>query len=428
MLSHEDNAKLTRVGPGTPLGALFRRYWIPAAMTADVPEPGGAPARVKLLGEKLVVYRDPEGTLGLMKEHCPHRGASLFYGRNEVGGLRCLYHGWKMGGCGALLETPPEPASSPFTARLRHTAYKVREAGGIIWAYMGPAEAEPPFPRFPWLDLPAENLLPVKMYQHNNWLQGCEGDLDPAHPNYLHRDFQVDDRESWAAAGWQSIAMLMNDGAPEIICEETPYLMRVAAIRNTGDPATAYVRTTEWAAPFYAYIATGPHECQLFKAWQPIDDETCFTFYIHFDPAKPVDREGAYRNWGHQPTQPGWRTDHTLENRHFQDRSMMGHNFSGIVGAAIQDRAVQESMGFIYDRTQEHLGTSDRAVVFYRRLLLKLMDQLAAGHAAALPGLDPALDYRQRGSSVHMPRSRDWHEADAVLAALERGEALPALA
>jgi len=409
MLTAKENKALTEVGKGTPMGEFMRRYWIPAAKSEEVPTPGGAPARVSLLGERLVVFRSRDGKLGLVDEFCPHRRASLVYARNEPEGLRCLYHGWKVACDGSVLESPPEPPARAFAKKLSVTSYPVREAGGLIWTYMGPRELEPPFPNFPWLDLPSDRLLVVKMYQATNYLQGVEGDLDPAHPNYLHRDFDLGDTKSWAAAGWQSIVDLMSDGSPEIECEETPYLMRHAAIRKTSDPQTQYVRVFEWVAPFYCYIATGAHETQLFKAWHPIDDENCFTFYIHFDPDRPLDTEAIYENWGHRTAPPDYRTVHTAANMHLQDRTLMERgNFSGVVGASIQDRAMQEGMGPICDRTKEHLGTSDKAVIFYRRLLLNRLADLADGKP--LPALDPSLTFKQRGYSSEMPADQPWRD------------------
>jgi phthalate 4,5-dioxygenase len=409
MLRHEDNMALTQVGPGTPMGEFMRRYWIPAIKLEQIVEPGGAPARVRLLGEQLVAFRDPNGRVGLMGEFCPHRGASLAYGRNEEDGLRCLYHGWKMGCEGFVVESPPEPPARTFAKKLAHPSYPVREAGQLLWTYMGPPELQPPFPKFPWLDLPDSHLLVVKLFQDTNYLQGVEGDLDPAHPNYLHRDFDLADKASWSGAGWQSMAALMSDGAPVIECEETSYLMRVGAIRSTDNPDVRYVRSTEWIAPFYCYIATGPHESRLFKAWHPIDDFSCYTFYIHFDPENPIDSEAMYANWGHRTAPPDYKTAQTLANMHLQDRERMKRgNFSGISGAAIQDRAVQESMGPIIDRTKEHLGTSDKAVIFYRRLLLKKLDEMRDGNP--LPGLDPSLSFDQRACSFALPASVPWQD------------------
>jgi phenylpropionate dioxygenase-like ring-hydroxylating dioxygenase large terminal subunit len=410
MLSREDNILLTHVEPGSPLGQFFRRYWIPAAVSEEIPIAGGAPVRVGLLGERLVVFRDPAGKIGLVKEFCPHRGASLVYARNEPGGLRCLYHGWKIGHTGTVLETPPEPVEGRMAAAIRHPGYPTREAGGIIWTYMGRPDSAPAFPEFPWLHLPPDKLLVVKMYQDNNYLQGLEGDLDPAHPNYLHRDFTQESGKSWAGVGWQSMSDVMNFGVPDIQCEETPYLMRVGAIRKTPDPATNYVRLTEWVAPFYTYIATAPGESKLFKAWLPIDNERCFTFYIHYDPVKPLNLSAIYANWGHRTEPPDYRTKHTLANQHLQDRTVMEtHNFSGVDGAAIQDRAVQESMGPIYDRTQENLGTSDKAVVYYRRLILRKLREMDAGKP--LPAHDPCLDFQQQAASCLMPADLPWQQA-----------------
>jgi phthalate 4,5-dioxygenase len=409
MLTAKETKMLTEVGKGKPMGEFMRRYWIPAAKSEEVPTAGGAPARVKLLGEQLVLFRSGDGELGLIDEFCPHRRASLAYGRNESGGLRCLYHGWKVACDGRVIESPPEPPARTFAKKLSVASYPGREAGGLIWTYMGPPDLEPPFPKFPWLGLPPDRLLVVKMYQATNYLQGVEGDLDPAHPNYLHREIELDEKKSWAGAGWQSIVDIMSDGSPEIQCEETPYLMRHAAIRKTADPDSKYVRVFEWVAPFYCYIATGAHESQLFKAWHPIDDENCFTFYIHFDPERPLDIEAIYANWEHRTSPPDYRTAHTVANMYLQDRKLMEHgNFSGVMGAAIQDRAMQEGMGPICDRTKEHLGTSDKAVIFYRRLLLKKLDDLAK--RKPLPARDPSLTFDQRGYSSKMPADQPWCE------------------
>jgi nitrite reductase/ring-hydroxylating ferredoxin subunit len=409
MSIHDDYMTLTRVGPGTPMGNLLRRYWTPAFMSEQLTEPGGAPVRVRLMGENLVGFRDPLGKLGLVKENCPHRGASLAYGRNELGGLRCLYHGWKISPEGSVLETPAEPSEPTFARKICHPSYPLHEAGGLIWAYMGPAEFKPVFPRFPWLNLKPPHLLVAKIYQDTNYLQGVEGDVDPAHPNYLHRDFDVEQNASWGGAGWNSVLQLMNDGAPQIQCEETPYSFRVAAIRRSGDPKMQYVRVFEHCAPFYTYIAAGPHEPRLFKAWQPIDDNRCYTFYIHYDFKKPIDAEASYRNWGHRTSPPDYRPAQNIGNMHLQDRDSMRRNFSGIDGAAIQDIAMQEGMGPVYDRSEEHLGTSDKAVIFYRRLMLRWLRDMEAGKP--LPGLDPNLDFQQRGVACDIPSDSAWGDA-----------------
>jgi hypothetical protein len=307
-----------------------------------------------------------------------------------------------------VVDTPAEPPESTFAKKLCHTNYPVREAGGIIWTYMGPRDKEPAFPSFPWLDLPKSHVLVVKMFQQCNYLQGLEGDIDPAHPNYLHKDLVTADDESWRGAGWQSINHLMYDGTPKIHVEETPYLMRVGAVRKTADPKVSYVRVFESCAPFYSYVAVGPHESRLFKAWQPIDDVSCYTFYVHFDAERRLDPEAIYRNWGHRTAPPDYKTAYNNDNMHLQSRNPGRQNVSGINGAAIQDLAMQESMGPICDRRQEHLGFSDRAVIFYRRLMLRLIKDNEEGKA--LPAQDPSLDFQQRGASFTMPADLPWQE------------------
>lgn len=417
MSDRHDFMTLTQTGADTPMGKLLRRYWIPATMASEVADPGGAPVRVKLLGERLVCFRNPAGELGLVREFCPHRGASLAYARNEDGGLRCLYHGWLVAPSGKIEQTPPEP---DITKHFCHPSYPVHEAGGIVWAYMGPKELQPPFPDFPWMKLKPPHLLIAKMYQDCNYMQGVEGDLDPAHPNYLHRDLDQEEDVSWAGAGWNSILALMHDGAPVIHCERTPHLMRVGAIRTTTQPDVSYVRVFEYCAPFYSFIPVGAGESRLFKAWHPIDDHSCFTFYVHYDVERPLDAEAIYRNWGHRTSAPDYRTAHNNANMHLQDRDRMHRNLSGIEGAAIQDLAMQESMGPLYDRSQEHLGASDRAVIFYRHTLMRLLDVAERGDP--LPGQDAALDYDIRAASTWMPAGEPWQQAAQWLEREERGD------
>lgn len=423
-MSDLDYSVLTRVGADTPMGRLMRRYWIPAAMSEELT--GTAPVRVRLLGEALVAYRGDDGRVGLVGEFCPHRRASLSYARNEGNGLRCLYHGWKICPSGEIADMPAEPPDTPLKRSVRAVAYPTREAGGLIWTYMGPRNKEPPFPRFPWLDLDAAHLVPIKMYQACNYFQGVEGDFDPAHANFLHRDFDVGTDESWQGGGWYSMQSLMNDPSPRIVCERSPYGMRSAAIRKMPNPGIKFVRTYETIAPFYSFIPSGPHETQLFKAWHPIDDVSCFTFYIHYDPHRPLDREAIWRNWGHRTEPPDYRTRFTVANHHLQSRDDMQRNYSGIPGAAIQDLALQESMGAITDRGQENLGTSDLAVAYLRRLLLRLIDDNEAGRP--LPGHDPSLDYDLRGASMVIPADRPWQDARRLQEDYERANPVAASA
>ena len=200
MLSAEDNELLTRIGPGTAMGALLRHYWIPVVQSAELP-PGGRVKRVALLGERLIAHRTPEGRPGLVAEVCPHRGASLYFGRNEDGGMRCPYHGWKFGLDGQCVDMPSEPAESGFAAKVRTAAYPCAEAGGVIWAYMGPTSQPPPLPELEWTLLPERHLFISKRVQDCNWFQALEGGIDSSHISFLHAP--IDHRDAEVLCQWQ---------------------------------------------------------------------------------------------------------------------------------------------------------------------------------------------------------------------------------
>lgn len=185
MLSYEDNEALVRVGPGTPMGNLFRLYWIPFLPSRDL-EINGQPQRIKLLGEDLVAFRDSAGKVGLIDHACPHRGAPMMLGRNEDCGLRCVYHGWKFDISGNVLDMPVEPESSRFKNKVKIKAYPCRERNGMIWAYMGTEAEAPPLPNFEWNLVPAENVVVTFRVQECNWLQALEGEIDSAHAPILH--------------------------------------------------------------------------------------------------------------------------------------------------------------------------------------------------------------------------------------------------
>src|SRR5690242_17682648 len=181
VLKQEENELITRVGPGTPMGNFMREYWIPALLSSELPTPDSDPLRVLLLGEKLIAFRDTNGAVGLMDQNCPHRGASLFFGRNEECGLRCVYHGWKFDAQGNCVDMPNEPAESDFRAKVRVTAYPTQESGGVVWAYLGPLELKPELPRPEWTLVPAEQRVVSRYIQESNWLQALEGGIDSSH-------------------------------------------------------------------------------------------------------------------------------------------------------------------------------------------------------------------------------------------------------
>ena len=219
MLSREDNARLTRVQRGTPMGETMRRYWIPALLSGEVSEPDGAPVRVKLLGEELVAFRDTSGGIGLLDEFCPHRRASLFFGRNEECGLRCVYHGWKFDADGHCLDMMNEPEELQFKHKIRTGAYPTVELGGIVWAYMGPEDRQPPRPEFAWTQAPETHRHASKVIQESNWLQGLEGGIDTSHAPILHRLLTNSSRRG----GIKPANPFVRGKAPTLVVDLTDY-------------------------------------------------------------------------------------------------------------------------------------------------------------------------------------------------------------
>jgi phthalate 4,5-dioxygenase len=398
VLSREENELLTRVGPGTPMGALLRRYWMPALLAEELPEPDGDPKRVRLLGEDLVAFRDTRGRVGLLAEYCPHRGASLAYGRNEDCGLRCLYHGWKLDVDGHVVETPPEPPASTYKDRLQHVAYPTREVAGAIWAYLGPPDREPPFPALEMLGGPESDRSVVKVFEDCNYAQGVEGSIDSAHTDYLHSS---------------NVRGRPRDHAPRLEAEDTPYGFHYAAIRqpDVDGERQQYVRVTLFVAPFYVLIppqrSAGLEHVRL-QAWVPIDDERTWFYGFGRNRLGPMPPNERADYLGQFQLDADLRPARTRENQHLQDRAAMrAGSWAGIPGVRSQDHAVAESMGPIVDRSKEHLGASDVAVIRMRRRLLDAARALAAG--ADPPGVCPAIRWADLHSEeAVIPRDLPW--------------------
>src|SRR5690242_3916757 len=243
MLPREDNDLLTQVGPEKPLGRLMRHYWLPALLSEEIPEPDCPPVRVRLLGENLVGFRDSQGRVGLLGEHCAHRGTSLYFGRNEECGLRCIYHGWKYDVDGNVTETPAEPAGSDFHRKLHHTAYPTHEAGGVVYAYLGRREKKPLFPNYEWTQVPLNQTYVTKCLMECNYLQGLEGECDSSHLSFLHRAFTNEKNQP----------LYKSDGAPAYETEETDFGVRLIATRTApGDQQ--YVRFSALVLPVYGCV------------------------------------------------------------------------------------------------------------------------------------------------------------------------------
>jgi phthalate 4,5-dioxygenase oxygenase subunit len=415
MLTAAENERITRVGPGTPMGNVMRRYWQPALLSTELPDRDGAPVRVRLLGEDLVAFRDSNGQVGLVDAFCPHRRAPMFFGRNEECGLRCVYHGWKFDVHGTCVDMPSEPPDSLFKTKVTIAAYPTWEGGGVIWAYLGPAGDRPAPPDYEWVRAPATHRFVSKTFEHCNWLQGLEGGLDTAHSSFLHNE-KLGDRS----------LLRSRDGHPRIDVEKNAYGYRYASTRNLG-PEGTYVRVYQYIMPAQQMrgsvtaLTGGRNAVPKFAGhlWIPIDDTTTFVYNTiwSYDERAPITDEYAWHEEarfgrGKDDMLPGFKLKAGMDNDFLIDRAKQKtQTFTGIRGVNTQDMALQEGMGPICDRTQEHLGTSDRAVIAARQLLLEACDVVEAGEAPR--GRDPSTSRNVRPYDSHLEHDRDWREAFA---------------
>jgi phthalate 4,5-dioxygenase len=369
MLSREDNELITQTSSGTPMGNLMRRYWIPALLSEEIPAPDCPPVRVKILSEELVAFRDTQGRIGLIGEHCAHRGTSLFFGRNEECGLRCIYHGWKYDVEGNVLETPAEPTSSDFRHKLRHAAYPTREANGVIYAYLGPPEKMPSFPNYEWTQVPLEYTYVTKCLLECNYLQGLEGECDSSHLSFLHRAF-TDERNQ---------PLYKSDTAPFYETEDTDFGVRLVATRKNND--RQYIRFSAFVMPVYGCVPAGRPTNELegyeIHTYVPADDRHCWRYDIGFRRDRAVREEEVHRR---KQIKPDYTRIRNAANDYLQDRVMQKSvNFTGIEDFLNHDACATESMGAIFDRSQEHLGVSDKAVIAVRRFLINTVKELQNG-------------------------------------------------
>jgi phthalate 4,5-dioxygenase len=446
MLSAEDNKLLTRVGPGTPMGELLRRYWTPALLVSEAPTPGGDPVRVRLLGEDLVAFRDTNGTVGLIQENCPHRGASLYFGRNESGpdgtcGLRCPYHGWQFDAQGNCIDMPSEPPTSSFKERVTAKAYPTHESGGVVWTYMGPPDTIMPFRDFGTEGLAPEHVQATKMHSSCNWVQAMEGNLDTSHISWLHQFDAVDDipDDGSDKPGYpsnpSSWKFWKHDRAPRLEVEDTWYGFKYVGIRTTPN-GHKHVRMSAFCYPYVTVIATVPFGVRQ-GVFVPVDDYNTHRYIIN---TRTVDNS---RGVGGAPlfsvapfklarAEIGGNgvvhREFTAENDYGIDREeQRTTTYSGVAEFVSQDLMVTESMGPIYDRTQERLGTSDKAIIRMRRLLIAAAKQVAEGGEA--PATSPAHDYFEvRSAEKILEEGEDWRvlgtAADPLVQEMD-GDGLP---
>jgi nitrite reductase/ring-hydroxylating ferredoxin subunit len=399
---------LTRTGPGTAMGDLMRRYWVPVLLSAEIAAPDCAPVRVRILGERLLAFRDSRGRPGLVDEFCAHRGASLFLGRNEEGGIRCSYHGWKYDVAGQCMELPSVPQ---LACKMSIKAYPCIERGDILWAYMGPAEKKPAPPELEWCTLPPENRFVTKRFQETCYLQAMEGGIDTTHASWVHR-YELDQDPMHKKA--KANKYIKADRNAVFDVEETGHGLTIFG-RRDGEIDSHYWRITQWVFPWFTLIPPfGPHALGG-HIWVPIDDQSCWAWSINFLPDRPLPQDelqAMQEGKGiHVKYIPGtFRPLANPANDWLIDRSAQRdkHSFSGVEGFSIQDASLQESMGPVQDHSKEHLVSTDKPIAMARRMLARAARELREGREP--PALGPVAQ-RVRAASVLLDRgvkAEDW--------------------
>jgi phenylpropionate dioxygenase-like ring-hydroxylating dioxygenase large terminal subunit len=417
MLVKDKNDLLTRTGPGTPMGRLFRCYWHPVLSAEELPAPDCPPVRVQLLSEKLIAFRDTDGRLGLLDEFCAHRRVSLWFGRNEEGGLRCPYHGWKYDVTGQCVDIPSEPPQSKLCEKIRLEAYSLVEKGGILWAYVGDPAKKPPLPEFEICNVEPGQRFISKRLQACNWLQAMEGGIDSSHVSFLHGGALNTDPLFRGAAGNK---YNVGDKRPVFEVADAPGGLFIGARRNAEDDQY-YWRITPWVMPSFTMIAPRGDHSVHGHWWIPIDDEHCWAWSFDYTPTRELraeERAAMADGQGiHCKYVPG--TFIPLANKsndYLMDREAQkaGIYYSGVEGIAIQDASLQESMGPICDRSKEMLVSTDKGIMMARRKLFEALSKLE-DLGETPPGVDPD-SHKVRSASLLLPRSR--HFEDGAAAAL----------
>ena len=421
MLSKEENEILCRVGPGTPMGNLLREYWFPGLPSYELPSPDCPPIKLRLLGEDLVAFRDSAGRVGVVAQACPHRGASLFFGRNEEEGLRCVYHGWKFDLEGNCVDMPSEPAESNFKSKVKVRAYPARDVNHMIWLYMGPRETPPPFPRFEVLTLPPEQVNePSIMMEEANWFQNLEGDIDSSHIDYLHSRVRL------VPAGSDELGGFLRDRAPRLTVMPTDYGAFYSARRQWDNEGNNWHRISQFIFPFHTMIAASNENSVSLRSFVPLDDHYAMLISQNGRLDRPIPEDqrarardafslsGGYVTPTSDPRSRYFTTANKANdyNRDFEvERTAQ---FCGIPFAGnLQDRAMTELMtnedGIepIYDRSKEHLGSTDSMIITVRRLLIRAARAHAEERRLPANVENVELD-RVRSCSLILPAEADW--------------------
>lgn len=418
MTTAAESEVLTRVGPGTLVGNMMREYWIPAVMSSEL-KAGGDPMRLMLLGEKLIAFRAHDGRVGIMDHRCPHRCASLFFGRNEKGGIRCAYHGWQFDVDGNCLDMPNVPPHQAFPQKIKAGSYKVYERNGLIWTYMGARETPPPFPSFEPILLPEQDLNMFFVQRECNWLQALEGDIDTSHFGFLHAGGVTPDVVDETNLGRYAIV----NRAPEYHVADTDWGTMYAAHRP-AEPGRTYWRFAHFLFPFWTMPPDGLFQDHIVaRAWVPMDDT--HTMFVHLSwkkntPGLRKMKDGSAipgAGFGRKtlPNETGWygrwRLAANASNDYMIDREQQRHHsYSGIDSIHLQDQAMTESMGPIVDHTFEHLAISDLMIGRTRRRIIQAAR--AAAEGIVPPGVDNPETYQgARGGDFIESSSIGWLEA-----------------
>ena len=391
MISAEKNDLMTRVGLDMPAGKLLRRYWQPVALAEELKGP--RPLKpVKLMGQHFVLFRDQEGKLGMLDRDCPHRGADLAFGRLENGGLRCAFHGWLFDATGQCLETPAEPAGSKLCTRIQQSAYPVVEKSGVIFAYIG--EGEPPaFPDFDCFVAPDSHTFAFKGLWECNWLQALEVGIDPAHASFLHRFFEDEDTsESYgkqfrgaSADSEMAITQVLREyDCPEIRVAPAPYGMQLTTLRKLSEEQT-HVRVTNVVFP-QAFVIPMSSEMTISQWHVPVDDTHCYWYAIFTSFTGPVDKQQMRDQRLGTIELPEYTSRKNKRNSYgYSAEEQQSQTYTGMgMDINVHDQWACESMGPIQNRTREHLGSTDKGIVAYRRMLLEAIDSTRAGEAAPM--------------------------------------------
>jgi len=409
---------LTRVGPGTLMGEMMREYWVPAVMSSEL-KAGGDPMRLMLLGEKLIAFRDSLGRVGIMDHRCPHRCASLFFGRNEEAGIRCAYHGWKFDVEGNCLDMPNVPSHQAFPQKIKAKAYKTFERNGLIWTYMGKRETPPPLPSFESILLPNVEANLFFAQRECNWLQALEGDIDTSHFGFLHAGGVTPDVVEQGSLGRYAI---MNR-APEYHVADTDWGTMYAAYRP-ANPGETYWRFAHFLFPFWTMPPDGQFQDHIVaRAWVPMDDTHTMFVHLSWKKNTPGLRKmkdgspipGAGMGMRKIPDDTGWfgrgRLAANASNDYLIDREQQRHHsYSGMEGIHLQDQAMTESMGGIVDHDLEHLAISDLMIGRTRRRIIQAAR--AAKEGITPPGVDNPETYQgARGGDFIGPSSVGWLES-----------------